>query len=254
MARVPGARHGVDPPRYTIAAYDQWSDLIAAEYVASLVGPPTPVYPIVVPDAELAWAAMCGDWPHEWPSAYGTEPAGCVVTVDGVRSMALLADYEPEFARGMEVEMHKASTVSRLEAAKVWLEGFLESGPQKSRDVYIAAEQAGHAKATIQKAANELPIQKTRLGYGGDGYSEWSWNRDLQVTLDARLRERDGEAWARRELGEPFAAGEPVMDTHDPLVALAMAVTAAKKQVKIAENELDHAIGAMNEALREIGS
>jgi putative DNA primase/helicase len=48
----------------------------------------------------------------------------------------------------------------------------LAQGPLSKVEVQAAAGTAGHAWATVRRAANEIGVEKTKDGYGGG----WVWS------------------------------------------------------------------------------
>jgi putative DNA primase/helicase len=60
----------------------------------------------------------------------------------------------------------------KLDAAMGWLGELLAQGPLSPVEVQAAAGTAGHAWATVRRAANEIGVEKTKDGYGGG----WIWS------------------------------------------------------------------------------
>ena len=63
-------------------------------------------------------------------------------------------------------------TQPKLDAAMDWLGELLARGPLSAVEVQAAAGTAGHAWATVRRAANEIGIEKIKDGYGGG----WVWS------------------------------------------------------------------------------
>lgn len=60
----------------------------------------------------------------------------------------------------------------KLDAAMDWLGELLAQGPLSQVEVQAAAGMAGHAWATVRRAANEIGVEKTKDGDGGS----WIWS------------------------------------------------------------------------------
>lgn len=59
---------------------------------------------------------------------------------------------------------HEDRPSAKLDEAKAWLERHLLAGPSPRNEVEAAARKAGHAWATIRRAADELNVWKRRQG------------------------------------------------------------------------------------------
>src|SRR5690242_18365490 len=57
----------------------------------------------------------------------------------------------------------------RLEGASRFLAELLSRGPMATVQIELAAVQAGHAWATVRRAARALGVKSTRNGFGGNG-------------------------------------------------------------------------------------
>jgi AAA domain len=68
----------------------------------------------------------------------------------------------------------------KLDAAMDWLGESLAQGPLSQVEVQAAAGTAGHAWATVRRAANEIGAEKTKDGYGGG----WVWSFSGMVPPD----------------------------------------------------------------------
>ena len=68
----------------------------------------------------------------------------------------------------------------KLDAAMDWLGELLAQGPLSQVEVQAAAGTAGHAWATVRRAANEIGVEKTKDGYGGG----WVWSLPGMVPPD----------------------------------------------------------------------
>lgn len=60
------------------------------------------------------------------------------------------------------------------EDAVEWLAATLDCGPMPSRQVKAAADEAGHAWRTVQRAMRSLAVQVKRDGFGKDGKTLWA--------------------------------------------------------------------------------
>lgn len=60
------------------------------------------------------------------------------------------------------------------EDAADWLAATLDCGPMPSRQVKAAADEAGHAWRTVQRAMRSLGVQVRRDGFGRDGKTLWA--------------------------------------------------------------------------------
>jgi hypothetical protein len=58
-------------------------------------------------------------------------------------------------------------------SAMVWLMQLLSNGPMPEKWIEEAAENAGHAWRTVERAKRELDIVSDRVGFGKGGRSEW---------------------------------------------------------------------------------
>jgi putative DNA primase/helicase len=68
----------------------------------------------------------------------------------------------------------------KLDAAMDWLGEMLARGPVAQAEIQAAAHTAGHARATVRRAANEIGIDKTKDGYAG----AWVWSLAGMVPPD----------------------------------------------------------------------
>jgi Terminase large subunit, ATPase domain len=66
--------------------------------------------------------------------------------------------------------------VSKLGKAREWLEGLLGGGPVPAAQVAARALEAGHAPATLRKAAVALAVVKVREGDLGSPDQRWVWS------------------------------------------------------------------------------
>jgi len=72
-----------------------------------------------------------------------------------------------------EVEVDEEARSEQQDAAE-WLRITLESGPLASREIRIAADEAGHAWRTVQRAMKRLGVTTERHGFGKDTKTIWS--------------------------------------------------------------------------------
>jgi len=67
------------------------------------------------------------------------------------------------------------------EDAVEWLAATLDCGPMPSRQVKAAADEAGHAWRTVQRAMRSLGVQVKRDGFGKDGKTLWALPHSRQT-------------------------------------------------------------------------
>jgi hypothetical protein len=58
-------------------------------------------------------------------------------------------------------------------SAIVWLVQTLSNGPQPVKWIEEAAEKAGHAWRTVERAKADLGVKSDRIGFGKGGRHEW---------------------------------------------------------------------------------
>ena len=66
------------------------------------------------------------------------------------------------------------------EDAAEWLTSFLDTGPMPSKQVKAAAEDAGHAWRTVQRAKRSLGVEDRRGGFGKEMKTVWSLPQSRQ--------------------------------------------------------------------------
>ncbi len=104
----------------------------------------------------------------------------CEVEIDGQaaqRPRLLLVDEQSKVTSHEVVQFRGdgdvgGGVVKRAVAAE-WLTSFLMFGSRPVKDVQKAADDAGISWMTIRRAAAEIEIEKSRVGYGKDGF--WTW-------------------------------------------------------------------------------
>jgi phage terminase large subunit-like protein len=72
--------------------------------------------------------------------------------------------------------------VSRLSETLAWLEALLEPGPMAAADVATLAKEKNIRPATLRRAAEQLPLERTKDGHGG-----WTWRLDLDARGERRV-------------------------------------------------------------------
>jgi len=104
----------------------------------------------------------------------GPLPASLAYRLTPAGSVALI-EWEPKpcdlTAEDITAQPARNSPVQ--DAAASWLREQLAAHPVAARDLYAAAEEAGHSKRTIDRAKKSLGVVTYREGYGKDGV--WMW-------------------------------------------------------------------------------
>lgn len=80
-----------------------------------------------------------------------------------------------------EAEGSDGERQDREDAAE-WLAATLDCGPMPSRQVKAAADEAGHAWRTVQRAMRSLGVQVKRDGFGRDGKTLWALPHSRQTS------------------------------------------------------------------------
>ena len=81
-----------------------------------------------------------------------------------------------------------------LEEAKGFLEETLLDGKQRSKDIYLTAQQLGISKRTLERAKDELKIDcREREGFGKDTVVYWKLPQNLRVveSVNVTVEESD---------------------------------------------------------------
>jgi hypothetical protein len=96
--------------------------------------------------------------------------------------------------------------VSKLAEAKYWLEALLGDGPVDVPEVQRLAVDAGIAPRTLRRSADELEVQRRKVGAPGEADQRWVWSLAADHDATGRLRSEafhllsslvleDGRAW-----------------------------------------------------------
>jgi hypothetical protein len=99
----------------------------------------------------------------------------------GIETSSIIWAPETVTTTADEVLSQGAAARPKLDAAMDWLGELLARGPLAQAEVQAAAGTAGHAWATVRRAASEIGVSKDKDGYGGG----WVWSLDGMVPPDS---------------------------------------------------------------------